>query len=166
MTSSSTFLHIYLNDHYAGANGGVALARRIAKAHRRSEFGGDLAELSDDIAADLSALVTLMGRLDVRVEHWRKAFATAADVGGRLKLNGRLLRRSPLSSLVELEALMMGVNGKRMGWLTLHRVAESDSRIETQDIRELIDRATAQADLIERIHAWASDQAFRPSYDA
>jgi hypothetical protein len=41
------------------------------------------------------------------------------EKAARLKLNGHLLARSPLSSLEELEMLRLGVEGKAAGWRTL-----------------------------------------------
>jgi hypothetical protein len=38
---SARLLNIYLNDHFLGANGGVALAYRIAKAHRDTQFSAE-----------------------------------------------------------------------------------------------------------------------------
>jgi hypothetical protein len=37
---SAKLLNIYFNDHLLGANGGVALAYRIAKAHKDTQFSG------------------------------------------------------------------------------------------------------------------------------
>ena len=42
-----------------------------------------------------------------------------AELVGRLKLNGRLFERSPLSSVVELETLVVGVRGKEALWTAL-----------------------------------------------
>jgi hypothetical protein len=39
-----------------------------------------------------------------------------------------LLRSSPLSSVIELEALRLGVEGKTDAWQAPHRVADSDTR--------------------------------------
>ena len=38
---------------------------------------------------------------------------------GRLKLNGQLLGYSPLSRLIELEGLMLGIAGKLAMWIAL-----------------------------------------------
>ncbi|MDP9435302.1 MAG: hypothetical protein M3P93_08975, partial [Actinomycetota bacterium] len=46
----------------------------------------------------------------------------------RLKANGHLLRRSPLSDLVEMEALVLGVQGKAAGFRALRSIAAGDPR--------------------------------------
>jgi hypothetical protein len=96
------FLGIYLNDHLAGAAGGVELARRVANAHSGSEDGERLRRLADDIAADRGALLTIMRAAGVPIRRYKSLAVWTAEKAGRLKLNGRLLGRSPLSDLVEL----------------------------------------------------------------
>jgi hypothetical protein len=67
----------------------------------------------------------------------------------RLKFNGYFLTRSPLSSLEELEILRLGVEGKAAGWRTLRILAETDKRLDSGRLDELIARARRQADLLE-----------------
>src|SRR5437660_983467 len=50
-------LGIYLNDHLAGATGGVELARRSAAAHQGGEAGAALGRLASDVAMDRAALL-------------------------------------------------------------------------------------------------------------
>jgi hypothetical protein len=160
MSENAKLLNIYLNDHYLGASGGVALARRIAKAHDQTAFGPELTALSKDIDSDLSSLLSLMERLEVQVQKWRGPLGAAAEKAGRLKLNGHILSRSPLSSVFELEALLAGVEGKRCGWRTLHRLAHNDDRLDSQELDNLINRSLAQTDVLERVRSWAVDEAF------
>lgn len=53
-------LGIYLNDHLAGSTAGVGLARRIARAHRRTPRGPELARLANEIAQDRHDLLAIM----------------------------------------------------------------------------------------------------------
>jgi hypothetical protein len=163
MTELAKLLNIYLNDHYLGANGGVALAHRIAKAQSQTAVGPDLTVLSKDIESDLSSLVFLMKRLEVPIQKWRGPLGAAAEKAGRLKFNGHILSRSPLSSVVELEALLAGVEGKRCGWRTLHRLAQNDDRLDSQELDTLINRSLAQTEVLERVRSWAIDEAFTAS---
>jgi hypothetical protein len=82
---------------------------------------------------------------------WREGAA-------RLKLNGYLLTRSPLSSLEELEMLRLGVEGKATGWRTLRMLADRDKRLDPGRLDELISRARRQADLLEDLRVRAADQ--------
>ena len=153
-------LNIYLNDHYLGANGGVALARRIAQAHKGTGHGEELAQLADDIAGDRATLVSLMNQLGVQPQRWRRPVGEIGEKLARLKLNGHVLSRSPLSSVVELEALLAGVEGKRRLWRTLRHLAEADQRLDAAELDVLIDRSLSQTEVLEGVRRWAIDQAF------
>jgi hypothetical protein len=153
-------LAIYLNDHLAGATAGMELVRRLAGAHRSGEDGARLRLLSDDVAEDRAALVTVMARLDIKVDQVKVALGWTVEKVARLKLNGHLVRRSPLSTVVELEAMRLGVEGKAAGWRTLRAVAEDDQRIDTAELDRLLERANAQSRLLETLRVTAVDRAF------
>jgi hypothetical protein len=157
---AAKLLNIYLNDHYLGANGGVALARRVAKNHKDSPFAVELAKLAEDIDGDRERLVSLMKQLDARAQQWRVPAAAAAEKAGRLKLNGYVLNRSPLSSVLEIEALLTGVEAKGAGWRTLRHLAKTEQRLDVAGLDDLIERSVSQIDLLERARIWAIDQAF------
>jgi hypothetical protein len=145
-------LGVYLNDHLAGATAGVELARRTAAAAAPgSAAAGALKELAADIAADRDALVKIMAALGVPPRSYKVLAAWAGEKLGRLKLNGRLLARSPLSGLLEAEMLRLGVEGKGCGWRTLRALAERDSRLDAGRLDELIARAARQSATLEEI---------------
>jgi len=106
-------LGIYLNDHLAGATGGVELARRVAAARRQEQAGDVLLRFAADVAADRAALLEIMTTLGVPVRLYKVCAGWIGEKAGRLKLNGRLLSRSPLSSLEELEMMCLGVAARR-----------------------------------------------------
>jgi hypothetical protein len=154
--SRQGLLGIYLNDHLAGATGGVELAHRIAGSHYDLAQLTTLQRLAADIANDRRALLDLMAVLGLPVRHYKLSAAWAAEKAARLKLNGRLLARSPLSSLEELEMLRLGVEGKAAGWRTLRTLADTDSRLNRDRLDELIARARQQADLLEELRVQAA----------
>jgi hypothetical protein len=151
-------LGIYLNDHLAGATGGVELARRVARSSLVPVDVGLLQQLAAEIAADREALLKMMAVLGVPVRGYKHYAAWIGEKAGRLKLNGYLLTRSPLSSLEELELLRLGVEGKAAGWRTLRTLAESDSRLDVGRLDELISGARRQADLLEDLRVQAAAQ--------
>ena len=102
-------LGIYLNDHLAGATGGVELARRVAAARRQEEVGDALLHFAADVAADRVALVEIMAALGIPVRAYKVCAGWIGE--GWLKLNGRLRSRSSLSSLEELEMMSQGPSG-------------------------------------------------------
>jgi hypothetical protein len=155
-------LGIYLNDHLAGATGGAELARRVAAAHRREEAGDVLLRLAADITADRAALLKIMTTLGVPVRAYKVCAAWIGEKAGRLKLNGRLLSRSPLSSLEELEIMRLGVTGKAAGWRTLRLLAGTDPRLDRGMLDELIARADSQLSLLEDLRVRAARLALSP----
>ncbi len=154
--SGRKLLDIYLNDHLAGATGAAELARRVAAARRGEEAGGVLLRFAADVSADRAALLGMMAALDVPVRAYKVYAAWIGEKAGRLKLNGRLLSRSPLSSLEELEIMRLGVEGKAAGWRTLQLVADTDPRLDRVRLTELIGRAESQLELLEGLRVRAA----------
>jgi hypothetical protein len=144
-------LSIYLNDHLGGATGGVELARRAAAAQRHTVHGPELDRLAEEIAEDREALLDLMETLDVTVQHYKVGAGWLMEKVGRLKLNGSWVSRSPLSSLVELEGLLLGVTGNGALWRSLRAQAESDSRLDAAELDRLLARAEDQWSRLEEM---------------
>jgi hypothetical protein len=83
-----------------------------------------------------------------------------AEFVGRLKLNGRIFERSPLSSVVELETLVVGVRGKEALWTALQR---ADMSLEDVDLDVLVESARAQGVELEALRLRAAMKAFAPA---
>ena len=160
IAQNESLLGIYLNDHMAGAVAGGDLARRLAGAERRELYGPVLERLATEIEEDRSQLQTMMGALGVPVRRYKTLLAWAAGKVGSLKPNGRLLTRSPLSRVVELEMLRLGVEGKAAGWRTLRARASIDTRLDAQRLDDLIARAETQIADLERLRVLAATEAF------
>ena len=156
--SAQGLLAIYLNDHLAGATGGVELARRVAAWYPVPGQQAALEGLAADIAQDRQTLLDLMTTLGMPVRRYKVGVAWAAEKAGRLKLNGSLLTRSPLSNLEELEMLRLGVEGKAAGWRTLRELAKTDGRLRPGTLDELTSRAREQASLLEELRVQAAAQ--------
>jgi hypothetical protein len=158
--SEISMLGIYLNDHLAGATAGTELAHRTARSHGDGK-DGTLRRLAAEISQDRAALLDIMAALGIKVRRYKVGAAWAGEKAGRLKFNGRLFARSPLSNLEELEMLRLGVEGKAAGWRTLRTLAETDTRLDPGRLDELISRARQQADLLEDLRIGAADQVIR-----
>ena len=151
-------LGIYLNDHLAGATGGAELARRAAGSAASTEAAGPLRRFVTEVTEDRQALLAMMSALGVPVRSYKVYAAWIGEKAGRLKLNGRLISRSPLSTLEELELLRLGVEGKAAGWRTLRALAERDSRLDAAQLDQLLSRARLQAGMLEELRRHAADQ--------
>jgi hypothetical protein len=161
-TSPTTpqLLGIYLNDHLAGAVGGGDLAQRLADAEASWVGGEDLAAIAAEVEEDRSALLSIMTALGVPVRRYKTVVAWMAEKVARLKPNGRIFARSPLSRVIELEMLRLGVAGKADGWRTLRALADTDQRLDAARLDELIDRARQQIDRLEQLRVRATAEAF------
>jgi cell division protein FtsB len=148
-------LEIYLNDHLAGATGGVELARRLRASNRDDAvFGETLSRVCAEIEADRTVLEQVIEELGYSRGKVKQAAAWVAEKLGRLKLNGQLRGYSPLSRLVELEGLLIGITGKIGLWQTL---AELDTAEELDaDLEQLTARAAAQRAAIDDLHRIAA----------
>lgn len=159
--SEISMLGIYLNDHLAGATAGTELAHRTARSHGDGKNSGTLRRLAAEIAQDRAALLDIMAALGIKVRRYKVGAAWIGEKAGRLKFNGRLFTRSPLSNLEELEMLRLGVEGKAAGWRTLRTLADTDTRLDPGRLDELISRARRQADLLEDLRVGAASQVVR-----
>jgi hypothetical protein len=156
-------LRIYLNDHLAGSAGGSALAHRLANSHKGTAAARELAALARAIDEDRDALIEIMGQLGIPRTYYKEPLAVIAERLGRFKLNGSLLHRSPLSSVVELEAMALGVTGKRSGWRSLRELAGSEPRLDGARLDTLIQRADDQLAVLEELRVRAVAEAMGAS---
>lgn len=156
-TRSPALLGVYLNDHLAGSTAGLGLAQRLAAAE--TTWAPELSRIAGEIHEDRAALLELMNRLDVRVQRYKSAVAWIAEKAARLKPNRRLTARSPLSRVLELEALRLGVEGKTAGWRTLRELADVETRLPAAQLDALISRARRQADELENLRVRAVTEA-------
>ncbi|MFD6916010.1 transaldolase [Streptomyces virginiae] len=155
-SESTELLAIYLGDHYAAATGGLELFRRAADARKDEQDGRTLAELAGQIDEDRDALAAVMTDLGVSTSRSKMAAGWLAEKAGRLKTNGHLFSRSPLSDVLEAEAMLTGVQGKAACWRTLRALAETDSRLHTDNLDVLLERAERQSTTLEEVRSAAA----------
>lgn len=153
-----SLLAIYLNDHLAGSTVGVELARRARGANEGSELGQLLDRLVREIEEDRDTLGAVMDAVGAGRDSLKKAAAWIGEKGGRMKLNGQLIGYSPLSRLVELEGLSLGIEGKSRLWAMLRELA--DPRLSSFDFEALSQRAERQRSELEPFRRDAGRAAF------
>jgi hypothetical protein len=155
-----SLLATYLNDHLAAATAGRELARRMAGSNRNDELYGPPAQrLAAEVEEDRDSLLALMSALGAGTDHAKVAAGWTAEKLGRLKPNGRLISYSPLSRLVELEALTLSVQGTLAMWEAVLEVLGGDPRLEEIDLDQLGARARGQLETLERLRLAASHEA-------
>ena len=156
--SDDHLLAIYLNDHLAAATGGVELFRRVSRSGTDVKTVAELTALTDEVVSDRDALRLLMRRLSIEERRPMEALGWFGEKLGRLKPNGRLLSRSPLSDVIEMEGLRLSVQSKLGCWRVLRTLADHDPRIATREMDALIGRAEEQARRIDVLHHQAAEQ--------
>jgi len=132
---------------------------RRATSSAQGASKAELVELTQQVTQDRQSLLALMHHLGVPVRHYKVAAGWALEKAGWLKTNGHLLHRSPLSDLVELEALVLGVQGKAAGFRALRSIATDDPRLDVSELDRLIDRAERQAQKLEDLCLHAAARA-------
>jgi hypothetical protein len=151
-------LAVYLNDHLAGSTAVIDLVRRAARQHRSTELGSFLSRLATEIAEDRQALRRVMAAAGARPQVVKLAVAWMAERLRQIKFNGRFLRGSPLSPLIELEVAEVGIYGKLLLWQVLRDQRPAGSA--AVDLDELIARAQRQLAEVEE-HRLAAGSALR-----
>jgi hypothetical protein len=159
MSRDDRLLRIYMTDQLALG----VLWREIARRASGSSNGGPearaLANVAAAIAEDVSLFESMMRRLGFSTRTPKALLAVVAERVGRLKLNGRLVSRSPLSRFEELDFLVMGIDGKVVLWQNLRDGAGLGERLPDIDFARLIDRAREQRAQLEPFHAQAARAA-------
>lgn len=144
-------LHVHLRNHWAAANGGSDFAARVARRHQDQAVGPDLAQLAAQVREDRDTLRQVMASVDARPGLVFPLVARVAERVGRLKPNGHLITRSPVSDVLELEALRGAISAKAAGWDTLLVLCDREPRFPRGQIEELRRRADEQIAALEQI---------------
>ncbi len=155
-------LAIYLNDHLGGATLGIELTKRALRNNRGTELGSFLGRLLAEIEEDKRSLEQVMEAIGVKKSAFKPPIAVVAERLGRLKLNGRLTGYSPLSRVLELEGLSMGVEAKLSLWQNLRDANVLPENGPDVDLDELISRAERQRATLARQRLAAARHAFAP----
>jgi hypothetical protein len=146
------FLGIYMNDQLASGLVFREVAHRAARENAGTELGDSLARVATAIAQDIETFERLMERLGLKLSRVKPRLAIATERLARLKLNGRLVGYSPLSRFVELDFLVMGIEGKKILWANLADLARLRDRLPGVDFDALIGRADRQLAELEPFH--------------
>lgn len=155
--SGTALLRIYLQDHHASGVAGSRIACRVASTVPNEGSTGELSRVAEEIAEDLATLESIMRRLGTKPNGVKDTFARVGERLGRLKPNGRLREHSPLSEVLELETLVVGITGKQALWVSL----KTATALPTGELDQLIQRAEDQKLVVESARNAAARRAFR-----
>ena len=113
----------------------------------RRKFGPFFEELHEQIEEDRATLREVMRAVGAGEDPIKRLVALVAERAGLLKLNGSLFSYSPLSRLLEIEGLALGVTGKLALWRALDEVQSEE--LEEFDFVALAERAETQQESLE-----------------
>jgi hypothetical protein len=152
-TFDGRLLAVYLRDHHALLVAARELARRMdspGRPHDMRAFAAQLREAADD---DLRAVEDLLHDLGNGPSRGREAAVVLGERVGRLKLNGRAFRPSPLSAVVELEGSRLLLESAAALWSGLDPLA-----LGPEDATRRKERASHLGDAAEALRLQALEQ--------
>jgi hypothetical protein len=141
-------IHVYLNDHLAGATAGVELVKQAAERHD-GELGEFFARLADEINADYNTLTSLMDQMGAHASGAKEVLAKAGSSVSETKFSGESMDDPQFGTFLTLETLSIGVEGKRCMWKALNVVSDQYPELASADVGTLIERAQSQRDRLE-----------------
>ena len=163
-TLDKKLLGLYLSDHLTGATAGLGRIERMAKDFTDTPVHAELAGLAGEIRRERELLKGLIRDLGIRRRPHRQAAAWLGEHAGRLKLNGRLLSRSPMTLVLESELMRAAVLAKIGGWQTLEELAP-ELGLQPARFAELTAEGRSQIEALGRVHEHARSNAFHKHRD-
>ena len=156
-------LRIYLDDHSALMVAEIELIGRCRRNNRNKPLGEFLQKLENEVKAQKSIVSDMIHRIGGKKtieSRMKQGAAWFAEKLGRLKLNDSLLTYSPLSRVVELEALSATAQERIALWDNLDSVAADDSRFEGITFSFFRDQSQQHLDELNTRRRQAAVEAF------
>jgi hypothetical protein len=160
---NGTSLGVYLNDHFAGSVAAIELLGLLESQTGSSE--PVVVALRDDIAQDQGKLHELMRTLGVTPSTARRVSAWLTEKLTEVKLRLDDPRDTGLRRLEILEALALGIEGKRALWMALDAGATVAPALRHLDYPALIARAQQQRSVVEGLRLDAATSILRQPAD-
>jgi hypothetical protein len=147
-SKSTNHLRIYLNDHLAGSVAALELLDHLIKQHEGKSLGIFFRDLGTEIRADQETLRSLIGKLGAEESSVRKAGAWIAQKFSKMKI-GAADAEDSFGLLQALEALALGITGKKLLWRSLDAIALHVPKLQGTDFGRLEMRAEEQIARVE-----------------
>jgi hypothetical protein len=139
----------YLNDHLAGSVGALELLDRLIEACQGKPLERFFRDLREDIHQDQEQLKGLMQKLGVAESAVRKAGAWIAEKLSRPKIELEDGSKEEIGIFLALEALVLGITGKRSLWRALQCASRTIPELARLDYSGLEKRAIEQCEKVE-----------------
>ena len=151
----------YLKDHFAGSLAAVELLDHLISSHRGKIHEQFFIRLRDEVVEDQDVLSGLLRDLHADPGAVRNTTAFLSEKLARIKLLLEDPSGGQLARLEKLEALALGIDGKRALWRSLLAVAEIPA-LQKVDFAKLDQRAEDQRKRVEDRRIEAARQALSP----
>lgn len=148
----------YLNDHLAGSVAGLSILDHIIQKCEGISDEEALKRVYAEIEEEKGALEAFIDSLGIEESTFRKASAWVGEKMAQLKLRFDDPSAGPFLIFESLEALSLGIEGKRSLWRMLFAI-DPETRIGTFDLDTLIKRAEDQRRVVDDLRLAAGRKA-------
>ena len=158
--ATNKHLATYLNDHLAGSTAGLEMLKHISTVYADSDVGPLASQLHSDVSADQQELERIMSELNIAQSGTRKLAGWIGEKFAQLKIRIDDPGNSGLHLLETLEAMSLGIEGKRLLWIALESAAEAMPQLRLADYVELRRRAEEQRGRVDERRRAVAQTAF------
>jgi hypothetical protein len=146
---SEKSLETYLNDHLGGATLGRDLAFQIRDRAEEAPLEPVMSWVALEIDEDRETLLRIMEALGATQNPVKQVTGWVAEKASRVKFSGLTGEMDDYGLFMAIEALRLGVAGKRCMWVVLSRLAPAERRLARFDLDSLAGRASNQENALE-----------------
>ena len=139
----------YLNDHLAGSVGALELLDRLIEVYEGKPMANFFQKLRAEIHEDQEQLKELIQKLGAEESAVRKAGAWIAEKFSRAKIELGESSDGETGLFLALEALVLGITGKRSLWRALRAASQTVPQLARLDYTGLEKRAIEQCERVE-----------------
>jgi hypothetical protein len=139
-------LIVYLRDHLSGSDVALRVVHRLGRTRQGSEDGTLFRRLSEEFEEDRAVVRTLLTQLGASGRSIKRAAGYASGAVLSVTAGGE---PGDLSLLRTIEALSIGVQGKRCVWRALQNLRPVPSTVHGMNFVELEAKAVRQWEAIE-----------------
>ena len=150
----------YLNDHWAGSIGAVALVDDLLSQKAMPEFAEAMTLLRSEIENDQRVLKSMIQALGHDVDDVKSIGAWCAEKIAKIKLQLSHTRLGRLGVFEALEILALGIEGKRLLWIALDEYGFEGYLPAQTDLSNLILSAQNQGLRVQQWRLVAGRSAF------
>jgi hypothetical protein len=151
----------YLNDHLAGSVGALELLDRLIEVYEGKPLGVFFQELRNDIHEDQEQLRSLIHEAGAEESAVRKAGAWLIEKFSRAKMPVSESSEDEMGLFLALEALALGIIGKRSLWQALQAASPEIPQLARLDYPMLEKRAVEQYERVETKRLEIARQALK-----